>query len=561
MIKSEQKFKILFKNLFIPSFIWQKVNDDFFLIDFNIAAEELTEGKIKKLLKIKASKLFKENPDIFNDLNRCVNDKINFSRELDYVLKTTGETKSFQVKYSYIPPDLVVLYAEDITMQKKNHYQLKESEKKLKELNKEVEQRIIERTKELKESEEKYRTLVNNISDVIVEIDSAGKPIYINPQNFDIFGHKPEDLIGQSPFGLIHPEDVDKVRAEMEKLINKEEAISVEYKALHRNGNYLTVSAKAGMFEREGKKRFVAVVRDITERKKTEEKLKRSEEKYKSLFESSIQGIIVSNHEEILISVNPAAAAILSYNCPEELLGLPVIELYGDPTQRERIVQKMLRTGYLKDFETQLKKKDNKPIDISFSGTLHKDKEGNILRIEMLFNDITERKKAEEKLKESEKKYKNLANELEMILDHIPGIVLYKDTENNILRANKFLTDAHNLTKEEMEGLSCFDIYPKEQAQAYWDDDIEVIRSKKPKLNIIEPWEVGQDKKWVNMSKIPFIDEHGKVKGIIAMGTDITVAKLAEEKIKESEEKYRALFETSTDGIGFIGLNGKFEEV
>ncbi len=151
--------------------------------------------------------------------------------------------------------------------------------------------------------------------------------------------------------------------------------------------------------------------------------------------------------------------------------------------------------------------------------------------------DITESKKAEQKLIESEKLYKYLANELELIIDHLPGIVVYKDTENNLLRVNKFLADAHNLTKEEMEGVSSFDIYPRDQAQAYWDDDLEVVKSKQPKINIIEPWESDLGKRWLNTSKIPYIDENGDVKGIIALAFDITERMKVEEELRKSEEK------------------------
>jgi len=157
--------------------------------------------------------------------------------------------------------------------------------------------------------------------------------------------------------------------------------------------------------------------------------------------------------------------------------------------------------------------------------------------------DITESKKAEQKLIKSEKLHKYLANELELIIDHLPGIVVYKDTENNLLRVNKFLADAHNLKKEEMEGVSSFDIYPRDQAQAYWDDDLEVAKSKEPKINIIEPWESDIGKKWVNTSKIPYIDENGDVKGIIAIAFDITERMKIEEDLRKSEKKTLEAFQ------------------
>jgi len=142
-----------------------------------------------------------------------------------------------------------------------------------------------------------------------------------------------------------------------------------------------------------------------------------------------------------------------------------------------------------------------------------------------------------EELKNSENRYKTLAVELEAILDHIPGAVVYKDTENNTLRVNKFFADAHNLKKVELENRSIFDLYSREIAQAYWEDDLEVINSKKPKVNIVEPWETDAGKRWVNTSKIPYIDENGNVKGIILLAFDITERMLAEQKLKSEKAK------------------------
>ena len=166
------------------------------------------------------------------------------------------------------------------------------------------------------------------------------------------------------------------------------------------------------------------------------------------------------------------------------------------------------------------------------------------------------------KLKESEASYRRLSNELEVILDHIPGIVAFKDTENNLLRVNKFLADAHNLKKAEMENRSAFNFYPRDIAQNYWEDDLEVINSKKPKLNIVEPWETDAGKRWVNTSKIPYIDENGNVKGIIAMAFDITERMLAEEKLKESEEKFSKAFHSSPNLMAITRMeDGYFLDV
>jgi PAS domain S-box-containing protein len=159
--------------------------------------------------------------------------------------------------------------------------------------------------------------------------------------------------------------------------------------------------------------------------------------------------------------------------------------------------------------------------------------------------DITRRKITEKQLKESEKKYKILSKELELILDNIPALIFYKDTKNNFIRVNQYIADAHNMKKKELIGRSLFEIYPKDQAQAYWDDDLEVITSGKSKLNIEEPWETKDGLRWLLTSKIPLIDVNGDVARIIVTSIDITERKKGEslkriftEKL-EKEVQYR----------------------
>jgi len=155
----------------------------------------------------------------------------------------------------------------------------------------------------------------------------------------------------------------------------------------------------------------------------------------------------------------------------------------------------------------------------------------------------------------SEKKYKKLANEMEMILDNIPGLVFYKDTKNNLIRVNKYFADSHKLNKKELEGKSCFDLYPKEQAQAYWDDDLEVINSGKPKLNVLEPWEIESGVRWLSTNKIPFYDVKGKCTGIISFSKDVTEEIRAERKLKEYSRNLEDLVEQRT-----LNLKKQMEE-
>lgn len=177
----------------------------------------------------------------------------------------------------------------------------------------------------------------------------------------------------------------------------------------------------------------------------------------------------------------------------------------------------------------------------------------------VVYRDVIGRKKAEEKLHKlneeleervkertaelakREDQYKFLSNQLEAMLDHIPGLIFYKDTKNNFVHVNKYVADAHHTTKEELENKSCFELYPEKDAQAYFEDDLKVISSGQPKLYFEEPWETENGVRWVSTSKVPFVDIEGKIIGIIGISFDITERKQAEEEIKKAHRIYAVL--------------------
>ncbi len=167
---------------------------------------------------------------------------------------------------------------------------------------------------------------------------------------------------------------------------------------------------------------------------------------------------------------------------------------------------------------------------------MQKEKE-NSNKINLMVEELKKHKnQLEEMVEQRTEELQDAQDELEIILDNVPGLIFYKDTENKYIRVNKVIADAHNMTKEEMVNKSLFDLYPNDEAQNYWDDDLEVIKSGKPKLNIEEPWDTPEGRSWINSSKIPFKDEKGVIIGIVGFSTDITERKKMEEELKRSEK-------------------------
>jgi PAS domain S-box-containing protein len=183
-----------------------------------------------------------------------------------------------------------------------------------------------------------------------------------------------------------------------------------------------------------------------------------------------------------------------------------------------------------------------------------RDHDGRARRIIGTNCDISERKHIEETLRKFQQ-------EQQIILDSVPAMVWFKDTENRILKINRRAADALGMPIDKIEGQSTYDLYPEEAAK-YHADDLEVIRSGVPKLGIEElVHPKGGEIRWVQTDKIPYRDSEGEVAGVVVFAVDITERKRAEESLRRSEADYRSLVEGATFGIYRSTPEGKFVAV
>lgn len=157
--------------------------------------------------------------------------------------------------------------------------------------------------------------------------------------------------------------------------------------------------------------------------------------------------------------------------------------------------------------------------------------------------------------------------EASVIFDSVPAWIFYKNTENMFLRVNQPFCAAMGKTREQLEGKSLFDLYPREQAEAFWQDDKEVISSGTAKKNIIEPIDTPYGRRWVQTDKIPYYDGHGNVIGIIGFAVDITERRQAEEKNKASQVMLQRIIDLlpirifwKDKALNYLGCNKVFAE-
>ncbi len=439
----------------------------------------------------------------------------------------------------------------------------------------------------LQESEEKYRSILDNIKEGYFEVDLKGTFTFFNNAFSELVEIPKDDLIGINFQDFVNEENKIKIFTVYNELYSSDNPVSnFQFQFIRKSGEEMTCESSIYLhYNSKGYKiGFNGLARNITEKFLLEQKIKESEIKYRYLFENSPYSIILVNRNGKIIDCNPATERIFRKSM-DSLINRNFVDISMKPENLLPLFiqtyNSILKGDVPEPIEVQISRlKDERKIWININYSLVEI--GDETVIQVIIQDITEKKLVEQSLKksqeelknlnkeleqkvkertkdfiESEEKYKNLSLELEMILDNIPALIFYKDLENNFIQVNKYLADRHNESKDFLKGKSLFELYPKEEAQAYWDDDLEVAKGRKPKLNIIEPWEPNQGKRWVNTSKIPIFDSNKNIMGILGISTDITESKRIEDQLKDSEEKFRNMVNNLDVGFYKGELRGK----
>jgi PAS domain S-box-containing protein len=271
-----------------------------------------------------------------------------------------------------------------------------------------TEQKMAEQA--LKESEEKFRAIMTTANDAIILMDQDGNISYWNPAAERIFGYRSQEVTGRELHTLLAPQEFhDSYRQGFALFRNsgRGPAIekTIEFIAIRKDGSRFPIEVSTAGLLVKGTWHAVGIIRDITERKKTEQALKEGEEKYRTLLENINIGVYraTMDSEGTLIQANPAMARIFGYDSLEEFMNVRLSQLYNDPEERTLFMQEIEEAGSLEDRELLLRKKDGTLIWTSVTVNMHQDHPGGMKYIDGVLEDITERKKIEEHLRQVQK--------------------------------------------------------------------------------------------------------------------------------------------------------------
>lgn len=286
------------------------------------------------------------------------------------------------------------------------------------------------------------------------------------------------------------------------------------------------------------------VVLDITDRKKAEMARQESEERYRDFFRTSRDCVFITSVEGRWVDLNDAAVQFFGFDNREDLLKVKIRDLYVNPDERTRHIQTINENGYVQEYPATLRKKDGTSIDTLITSVAGKDSTGRIIGYRGTIRDVTDRKRAEDALRESHQI-------LDGIINAMPVRVFWKDRNLVYLGCNAtFARDAGFADPKDIVGKDDYQMAWRDQAELYRADDRQVIESGCPKLLIEEPQTTPEGNTIVLLtSKIPLRSSKGEILGVLGTYMDITERKRIEKALRESEERFRTLFESSRDAM------------
>lgn len=412
----------------------------------------------------------------------------------------------------------------------------------------------------LRDSEERFRHLVEGARDVIVTLSNKGVITSLNPAFERITQWACDEWIGQPIAPLFHSEDLPLAIDLFRDIMEHGEALTCVLRIRSRDRGYVVGEFVGVPHVQNGQTSGLLVIgRDITERKRVEDTLERLRHLYGLLLTSASDGIYGIDLQGNAIFVNPAAARMLG-SSSEELLGRHMHDVAHhtkpDGTvypSGECPIYRALCGGVVQHVSDDVFwRTDGTSFPVEYTSTPIVERSG-IVGAVVMFRDITERKRVEAELRESEARHR-------AILDNSPGMVFLKDTGGRYLDINCQFERTFHISREEIAGKTDEEVFPSEQAAAFRANDLMVLQAGVPMQ--FEEVALHDDGPHTSVVyKFPLNSGDGTPYGICGITADITVRKTMEEALRQAEEKYRSIFENAVEGIFQSTPGGRYLSV
>jgi formate hydrogenlyase transcriptional activator len=497
--------------------------------------EELLGRRIPEILN---SGVFETT--IKEKLDECFQGKI-VRYEMRYTYPSRGERDLF-VSYSPIEGpggiDRVACVLQDITERKRAN-------------------------EALEESESRFRAVYERSPVGIALVDAgSGRFLEVNPKFCEILGRTEEEMLQLDFQSVTHPDDVAKSVSKRKELFEGRSAhFELEKRYLRRDGGevWANVSVAPMWREQEPQKVYLVMAQDISEHKRAEAAVRRSEQRYRLLFEKNVAGVAIANVDGEVLDCNDGWARILGYNRAEEVRGRRATDFYFNIADREPLLGELKRTGAFFSREMQLRRKDGTPVWVLFNSALLPGGDDGALLVQATAIDITKHKMAEEVVRESEARLNEAQHNARIGSWHyLPGGPFrLSDEMYELYKLPREVSPTYEVMLSALHPEDRSDAFQRalESGASEFQHDHRVV------------WPDGQIRNMFALGKIRR-DPEGRVIEVVGTAQDVTeqvrleeARNEAEKALQASETHFRLLVEQASDGIFIADAQGKYIDV
>jgi len=398
----------------------------------------------------------------------------------------------------------------------------------------------------LKESEEKFRAIAENAIDAILIAVEKGKHVYVNPKAVELTGYSKEELLNTQIKDLAHPDEIVKLKERYNlRMAGKHIPSTYETRIVRKDNEIVPIEISAAKTIWIDKPAVMVQVRDITSRKKIEEKLKWASIYNRSLIEASLDPLVTIGPNGKINDVNKATETVTGYS-KDELIGSVFSDYFTEPVKAKEGYRHVFMEGFVRDYPLEIQHKDGHVTPVLYNASVYRDESGNVVGVFAAARDITEYKKAVDALRESEGKYRDIFEE------SFDGLFI-TSPEGKILDMNKKGIEMFGYnTKEEVLSLDLVrDVYAdpndrkkilamvNEQGSA----EYEVVVKKK------------NGNKMITRCSLTVVKDKGVINTYRGIVRDITESKKAENDIIRAKEEWENTFDAVPDLIAILDTN------
>ena len=408
------------------------------------------------------------------------------------------------------------------------------------------------------ENEEKYRTLVEHANDGIIIIQDAIIR-YANQRMAELDGSSVEQLVGTSFIDHVHPDEVPKLMENYRRRMAGESLPSIYETVLQRrDGSPTATELNIGVILYQGKPAELVIIRDITERKQMEMKLRTASLYARSLIEASIDPLVTISPEGKITDVNKATEQVTGI-AREQLVGSDFSNYFTEPEKARQGYQTVLSQGLVKDYPLTIRHSSGRTTDVLYNATPYRNEAGEVQGVFAAARDITERRLTEDKLIEAKE-------QLEKFIEHSIDPIIVADSKGYVVKPNKAFLDMIGYAEEEIIGKMVHSLSITETGtyesttgelvtitEDFFKEASACIEQliEKGKISNWQAYYMHKSRKIIPIVQhITLIDNKlGERRGSFSIIRDLTEQKKAEAALRESEEHFRAITESSIDAI------------